>query len=387
VDQAERSSLEREYIEAKRPWPMAPGEWEAAAEAVLPKQAFDYLAGGAGTEQTMRANLEAFYAWRLVPRMLTGTTERQMSVDLFGASSPVPFFLAPVGVQKLFHPDGERAVARAAKGSGIPMVLSSAADTSMEDIAEELGDSPRWFQLYWVNDREIASSMVKRAEAAGYTAIVLTVDTLTLGYRDRDLRNLGFLPFGVGDGLAQFTSDPVFRSRLEKTPEEDLEAAAIQWLSLFPNLGLSWSDLEWLRDQTSLPVLLKGILSGGDARRAADHGCDGVIVSNHGGRQVDGEIAALDALPDVRAAVGDDYPVLMDSGIRRASDIIKALALGADAVLLGRPYAYGLAVGGQAGVERVLQQMILELDTTMALLGAASIDELDRGFVARGPDN
>jgi lactate 2-monooxygenase len=385
VDAKARSAREREYIDVKRPWPMAPEEWEASAQEVLPQQAFDYVAGGAGLEQTMRANRDAFYDWRLVPRMLTGTTERDLSVELFGARSPVPFFLAPVGVQALFHDDAELAVARAARNMKIPMVLSSAASTSMEEVAEELGDSPRWFQLYWLNDRDITASIVKRAEAAGYTAIVLTVDTLSLGYRDRDVRNQGFLPFIVGQGIAQFTSDPVYRSRLEKPPEEDLEAAGMLWVSLFPNLGLSWDDLAWLREQTSLPVLIKGVLSGDDARRAIDNGCDGVIVSNHGGRQIDGEIAALDALPDVHDAVPDDFPVLMDGGIRRASDILKALILGAHAVLIGRPYIYGLAVGGQTGVERVLEQLILELDLTTALLGAASIADLDRSFLTRRP--
>jgi isopentenyl diphosphate isomerase/L-lactate dehydrogenase-like FMN-dependent dehydrogenase len=327
----------------------------------------------------MRANLEAFERARLRPRMLAGTAERDLSVEVLGLRSPVPFLLAPVGVLSIVHPDAELAVARASAATGVPMILSSAASTPLEAVAEVA--PPRWFQLYWWGDPELAESLVRRAEAAGYGAIVLTVDTLNLGWRDRDLAN-GYLPFLQGEGLAQFFSDPLFRERLEQSPEDDLAAASFQALVTFPNLALTWADLARLREWTSLPVLLKGILRADDARLALEHGVDGIVVSNHGGRQVDGAVAALDALAEVRDAVGEGTPVLMDSGIRRGSDVVKALALGADAVLVGRPYAYGLAAGGQAGVEAVVRQLAGELDLTMALAGARSVADLDRTFVA-----
>jgi len=259
------------------------------------------------------------------------------------------------------------------------MVLSSAASMSLEEIASL--DPPRWFQLYWWGDPELAESLVRRAEAAGYGAIVLTVDTLNLGWRPRDLRN-GYLPFLKGQGLGQFFSDPAFLGRLESPPEENLVTASLMALSAFPNLSLTWDDLARLREWTSLPILLKGIVRGDDARRALEHGIDGIVVSNHGGRQVDGSIAALDGLVDVREAVGPDAVVLMDSGIRTGADVVKAMALGANAVLLGRPFVYGLAVGGQEGVETVIAQLAAEVDLTMALSGARSVADLDPSFVA-----
>jgi len=247
----------------------------------------------------------------------------------------------------------------------------------MEDIADALGDTPRWYQLYWVNDREVVESLVRRAEASGFSAIVLTLDTLHIGWRDRDLRNHAFLPFLAGKGIAQFTSDPVFRSRLAEPPEENIAMAGMAWVSMFPNLGLTWADCEWLRGLTKLPLLAKGVLAPEDVQRAVDAGFDGVIVSNHGGRQVDGSIAALDALPAVRAAAADGFPVLMDSGIRRGSDVLKAIALGADAVLLGRPYVWGLAVGGEEGVVDVIRAMTAEIDLTMALIGAHRVADVN----------
>jgi lactate 2-monooxygenase len=283
-------------------------------------------------------------------------------------------------VLSIVHAEAELGVARASKATGVPMILSSAASTSLEDVAAELGEAQRWFQLYWWGDRELAGSLVDRAAAAGYGAIVVTLDTLTLGWRDRDLRN-GYLPFLAGEGLAQFFSDALFRARLDEPPEQDVQTASLLALAAFPNLGLAWADLAWLRDRTDLPVLLKGILTAEDARLALDHGVDGIVVSNHGGRQVDGAVAALDALVEVRDEVGPQPTVLMDSGIRRGADILKALALGADAVLLGRPYVYGLAVGGAAGVETVIRQLAAELDLTLALTGGRSVRELDRRAV------
>ena len=369
------------YIAQQPPeWPLTAGEWESAAEAKLDAGAFGYIAGGAGAEETMRANLEAFRGWRIRPRMLTGNVQRDLSVEVLGLRSPAPFLLAPVGVLSIAHEEAELGVARAAVASGVPMVLSSAATHSIEEVAET--GAPRWFQLYWVSDREICASFVKRAEDAGYGAIVVTLDTLTLGWRPRDLRN-AYLPFLQGEGCGQYFTDPVFLSRLAKPPAEDPLTAAATMLATFPNIGLTWDDLDWLRAQTTLPLLVKGVLGAEDAKRALEHGIDGVIVSNHGGRQVDGAVAALDALVEVRDALPEAV-VLMDGGIRTAADVLKAMALGADAVLLGRLYAYALAVGGQRGVEALIENLMAELDLNLALAGAHSVRDLDRSWLTRG---
>jgi len=369
------------YIAGQAEWPIGPEDWETAAEAVLDKGAFGYIAGGAGGEATMRANLEAFERQRLRPRMLAGNAVRDLSVEVLGTRSPAPFLLAPVGVLSIAHAEAEVGAARGAAAAGIPFILSSAASSSIEQVAEAMGDGPRWFQLYWINDREVAASFVRRAEAAGYGAIVVTLDTSTLGWRPRDLRN-AYLPFIRGEGCANFFTDAAFCSRLEKPPEEDMLTAAATMLMTFPNLGLTWADLDWLREQTSLPLLVKGILRGDDAALAREHGVDGIVVSNHGGRQVDGAVAALDALVEVREAVGPDYPLLVDGGVRRGADVVKAIALGADAVLVGRLYAYGLAVGGAAGVEAVIRQLLAEVDLTLALCGGVSLRELDGSLLA-----
>ena len=364
--------------------PIDPDEWESRAKAVLEPGPFDYIAGGAGGESTMRANREAFARWRLRPAILAGNQQRDLYVSVLGTSSPAPFFLAPVGVLSAARPDGDLAVARAAAGAGVPWVVSTAASTPMETIADAMGAAPRWYQLYWVNDREVVTSLVQRAGAAGYAAIVLTLDTLQLGWRDRDLRNR-YLPFILGEGIGQFSSDPVFRSRLSVSPEEDRRGAGAAMVGMFSNLGLRWDDLAWLRERTRLPLLAKGVLRADDARRVLDAGFQGVIVSNHGGRQVDGAVAALDALVEVRDALGEDAVVLMDSGIRRGADVIKALALGANAVLLGRPYVYGLAVAGQTGVERVIRNLMAEIDLTLALIGAHDVKALDRSWITLRP--
>jgi isopentenyl diphosphate isomerase/L-lactate dehydrogenase-like FMN-dependent dehydrogenase len=369
------------YVSGESPWPIAPEEWEARAAEVLEPDPFAYIAGGAGSEATMRANLEAFERRRLRPRMLTGNRERDISVEVLGISSPAPFLLAPIGVLSIAHAEGELAVARASAATGVPIVLSSAASHSIEEVAEAMGDAQRWFQLYWVNDRDVAVSLVERAEAAGYGAIVVTLDTLTLGWRPRDLSK-AYLPFVTGEGCAQFFSDPVFRSKLDRPPEEDVLAAAVAMLATFPNLGLTWDDLAWLRDRTKLPLLVKGVLTGEDALRARECGVDGIVVSNHGGRQVDGAVAALDALVEVQEAVAPEAVVLMDGGIRRGADVLKALALGADAVLIGRPYAYGLAVGGQEGVEAVIRHLMAETDLTLALIGGTRAADLDSSWIA-----
>ncbi|MDX6426008.1 MAG: lactate 2-monooxygenase [Gaiellaceae bacterium] len=366
------------YIAQQPPeWPVSSEDWERAAEEKLDPGAFGYIAGGAGAESTMRANLDAFQRWRIRPRMLTGNEVRDISVDVLGMHSPAPFFLAPVGVLSIAHEEAEVGVGKASASSGVPMLLSSAATHSIEEVAAT--GAPRWFQLYWVNDREICASFVQRAEAAGYGAIVVTLDTLTLGWRPRDLRQ-AYLPFIKGEGCGQYFSDPVFLSRLDKPPEEDPLTAAATMLATFPNLGLRWDDLEWLRAQTKLPILVKGVLTADDAALALEHGMDGVIVSNHGGRQVDGAVGALDALVEVRDAL-PEATVLMDGGIRCAADVMKAMALGADAVLLGRPYAYALAVGGQRGVEELIQNLMAEIDLNLALAGGHSIRDLNRSWL------
>jgi lactate 2-monooxygenase len=369
------------YLSGAAEWPVSPADWEARAQEALEPGHFGYIAGGAGDELTMRANRDAFERRRLRPRMLTGNRERDLSVEVLGTRCPAPFFLAPLGVLTIAHPEGELAAARAAAATGVPYVLSSAASYSIEEVAEAMGDAPRWFQLYWINDRDVAASFVARAAAAGYGAIVLTLDTLILGWRPRDLAN-AYLPFLSGQGCAQFFSDPVFCARLAQPPQEDLLTAAGTMLATFPNLGLTWDDLAWLREQVELPLLVKGVLTAEDALHARDCGVDGVIVSNHGGRQVDGAVGALDAYVEVREALGESATVLMDGGIRTGADVLKAMALGADAVLLGRPYAYGLAVGGQQGVEAVIRQLLAETDITLALLGGRSVRELEPSFLA-----
>jgi lactate 2-monooxygenase len=345
------------------------------AKRQLSAGAYGYVAGAAGSEGTARSNAEAFRRWQIVPRMLRDVGARDLRTELFGASLPAPVLLAPVGVQSIVHPDGELATARAAQGTGVPYIHSTAASFSIEEAAEANGDGTRWFQLYWPSDPELAKSFLSRAEAAGYSAIVVTLDTTLLAWRPRDLEG-GYLPFLKGVGVANYFSDPVFRDGLEKPPEEDLQAAVGKWIVAFSNPSISWEKLSFIRDNTELPLLLKGILHPDDARLAVEHGADGVIVSNHGGRQVDGAIGTLDALPDVVEAVPDDFPVLLDSGVRSASDAFKAVALGARAVLLGRPYMWALALGGEDGVTSYLKGFLAELDLTLALSGHTSFGSL-----------
>jgi L-lactate dehydrogenase (cytochrome) len=323
----------------------------------------------------MRANLQAFERVRIVPRMLRDVSERDLSTTILGMAMPAPVMLAPVGVQSIVHPQAELASARAAAALGVPFILSTAASHSIEEVADAVGDCPRWYQLYWPRDRALCASFVGRAAAAGYGAIVLTLDTWMLGWRPRDLQN-AYLPFLKGEGVANYLSDPVFRAALERPPEDDLGAALGHWAYQFSNPTVTWSDIDWLREQTELPLVLKGILHADDARRALDAGVDGVIVSNHGGRQVDGSIGALEALPVVNEAVGDELAVLFDSGVRTGADAFKALALGADAVCVGRPFMWGLALDGQAGVEQVLRGLLAELDLTLALSGYTSVAEV-----------
>ncbi len=335
-----------------------------------------YIAGGAGLGETMRANREAFDRWRILPRMLRDVSERSLSRTVLGTELPAPVLLAPIGVQTLAHPEGELAMARGAARVGVPLVASSAASHTIEQIAEASGDLPRWYQLYWPRDRELARSFVQRAEQAGYGAIVVTLDTWLLGWRPADLSE-AFLPFLWGEGNRNYLEDPVFRGLLEVSPEEDMQAAIGQWAWQFANPSVTWDDLKFLRECTQLPIVLKGILHPDDAKLAVEHGVEGVLVSNHGGRQVDGAVGALDALPGVVQAVEGHCEVLFDSGIRSGADALKALALGARAVLLGRPYIWGLALGGEEGVVEVLRSFLGDLDLAMALSGYANIDEVD----------
>jgi isopentenyl diphosphate isomerase/L-lactate dehydrogenase-like FMN-dependent dehydrogenase len=393
--------------------PRVPSGWarlEEAARKAMSPAAFAYVAGSAGLETSAAANRAALDRWQIVPRAFRDVRGRTLDVELFGRRLPAPLLLAPIGVLEVAHPDADLAVGRAAAGAGLPVVLSSQASIPMEAVAGAMGGAPRWFQLYASSVDDLSDSFVRRAEAAGCEAIVLTVDTTQLGWRCRDL-DLGYLPFAHGLGIAQYTSDPVFgrlvdehlaRPSISARPKLTFGAgrtllditrshpgafwanlrsprprAAVEtFLDVFSRPGLSWPDLARLRTRTRLPLLVKGVLHPDDARRAVETGADGIIVSNHGGRQVDGSIAALDALPGIVGAVAPDVPVLMDSGIRSGSDVVKALCLGARAVLVGRPYVYGLALGGEQGVRDVLDNLVADLDITLGLMGCTSIADL-----------
>jgi isopentenyl diphosphate isomerase/L-lactate dehydrogenase-like FMN-dependent dehydrogenase len=406
--------------------PVAQAELARAAEAAMSPEAWAYVAGGAGREATMDANRAAFDRWRIVPRVLRNAEHRDLSIELFGRRLPSPLLLSPVGVLELVHREADLAVARAAAALGVPYIFSNQASVPMETCAAAMGDSPRWFQLYWSRSNDLVASLVKRAEACGCGAIVLTLDTTMLGWRPRDL-DLGSLPFMQGRGIAQYTSDPVFRAELGRTnPADEAKStdgsagtprpplnlqtiatalaqkshfpggllknltsgeprAAVQrFLTTYSRPSLKWDDLKFLRQQTKLPILLKGVLHADDARLALQHGVDGVIVSNHGGRQIDGAVAALDALPAVADAVNGRIPVLFDSGIRGGADIFKARALGATAVCVGRPYVYGLALAGQAGVEAVLGNLLAEFDLTLGLAGGTAAQGISRADVQPG---
>ncbi|MCX5096190.1 alpha-hydroxy-acid oxidizing protein [Streptomyces sp. NBC_00365] len=355
--------------------PMELQELEARAQAVLSPSLLSYVAGGAGDEFTQRANVSAFQRWGLVPRMMVGAIQRDVSVNLFGTSLPSPLFMAPVGVIGLCAQDGhgDLATARAAARTGVPMVASTLSVDPLEEVAAEFGETPGFFSLYTPTDRELAESLVRRAEMAGFKGIVVTLDTWITGWRPRDLGASNF-PQLRGHCLANYTSDPVFRARLAKTPEEDTRAAVLEWARIFGN-PLTWDDLGWLRSITELPLVLKGICHPEDVRRARDGGVDGIYCSNHGGRQANGGLPALEALPGVVGAA-DGLPVLFDSGVRSGADVIKALALGATAVGVGRPYAYGLALGGTEGIVHVLRSLLAEADLIMAVDGYPALEDL-----------
>lgn len=366
------------------PFPVAYAGWEAEAVKQLDPLTYDYVVGGSGNELTQNANVEAFARWSIYPRMLGGAADRDTSIELFGHRYPTPLLMAPIGVAGVMHESmhGDLEVAKAAAATGVPMTVATLMEDPVEDVFPVLGATPGWFQLYTPNDRELAESFVSRAEAAGARALVVTLDTWALGWRPRDLSN-GHMPQLQGRVLANYFTDPVFRSRLAKTPEEDPGAATFHWASIFGNAGMSWDDLAWLRSLTGLPLLLKGICHPDDVKRAADGGVDGVYCSNHGGRQaISGP--ALEFLPEVVEAAGD-LPVIFDSGVRTGADVVKALALGATAVGIGRPYGWGLAMGGAAGVEHVLRCLLAELDLTMGLNGYRTIRDLTPEALVRLP--
>ncbi len=376
---------------------------ERAREAMSP-EAFAYIAGGAGSGRTMAANRSDFDRWRIVPRMLRDVEERDTGVELFGRRLSSPFVLSPIGVLEMVHKRADLAVAAAAREAQVPVTFSNQASRPMEDCARELGDGMRMFQLYWSTSNDLVESLVSRAEACGCAAIVVTLDTTILGWRTHDL-DLGYLPFLRGKGIAQYTSDPVFTRLLDEDaaadspqPRPSLGAlrtlyqlvraypkrfdprrarAAVQtFIRIYSRPSLTWEDLPFLRERTKLPIVLKGILHPDDARRAVDEGMDGVWVSNHGGRQVDGATSTIAALPKIAEAVGGRVPIVMDSGVRTGADAFKALALGATAVGIGRPHCYALAIAGERGVREVLHNFQADFDLTMGLAGCRSVGEI-----------
>ncbi|NJN42575.1 MAG: lactate 2-monooxygenase [Flammeovirgaceae bacterium] len=384
---------------------------EERAKAIMSPQAFAYVVGGAGIESTVRSNRSAFEQYKIIPRMLRNVSERDMSIELLRKKYSTPFLLSPIGVLELAHKKADVAVGKAASTLGVPYIFSSQASRPMEEVAAAMDSQPRWFQLYWSKSRDLVSSFVKRAEACGCEAIVVTLDTSMLGWRTRDL-DQAYLPFLEGKGIAQYTSDPVFQKLMDEPDTEPAAKRNITWHSLmglikmvnaypgngfisklssgrpvravqkfistFSNPALTWDDLKFLREQTKLPIFLKGILHPDDAQMAMDYGVDGIVISNHGGRQVDGSISTLEALPAIAATVKGRIPIILDSGIRGGADAFKALALGARAVCIGRPYVYGLAIAGQEGVEEVLRNFISDFDLTMGLSGCKNITEIKR---------
>lgn len=360
--------------------PVSFEEWEAEARKILAAGPFDYVSGAAGAGDTFRANLDAFQRVRIFPRVCTDISHRDLSIQLFGKTLPYPFLLAPVGVNSIVHPDAELAPARAAAKLGIPYVLSNVSTVPMEKIAEAMGNALRWFQLYPQKDQELAKSLIRRAEAAGYSALVVTIDSTLLGWREKDLRN-GYLPFLRGEGLGNYFSDPVFQRKYGALHEENLKEACKIALEEGNNTCFTWAELDKIRELTTLPLLLKGLTHPDDALLAIEHGVDGIIVSNHGGRQLDGAVATLEVLPLIVKKVAGKVPVLLDSGIRRGADVIKAIALGATAVLIGRPNVYGLAVAGETGVKEVLEHFIAETELQLAIAGRSAIQTLDESIL------
>jgi lactate 2-monooxygenase len=366
-------------------WPMDYQTLERNGSAALPDWILSFVAEGAGAGRTQRANVEAFDGWGIVPRMMQQATKRDLSVSLFGLDLPSPLFLAPIGVSGICSQDfhGDLALAGASARTGVPWAVTTLAQDPLEQVAARLGGTPGFFQLYTPSDRDVATSLIQRAERAGYRALIVTLDSWISGWRPGDL-NLANTPELRGYVLANYFSDPYFRKRLATSPEDDPRAAVQEWVKIF-GLSVGWDDLAWMRDVTSLPIVLKGINHPDDARRAKDHGVDGIYCSNHGGRQADGGLPALDALPEVVDAAGDT-PVLFDSGIRTGADAVKALALGATAVGIGRPYIYALALGGEDAVVHIVRSLLAEADLLMAVDGYPTLADLRAyGAIRRVP--
>ena len=348
---------------------------EQRASAALAPAVLNYLQGGCGDEHTQLSNAEAFQHWGMVPRMMVDTTNRDLSISLLGMKLPTPLFMCPVGIAGICAQDGhgDLAAASAAALTGVPLCQSTLSNDPLETVRTAMGDTPGLFQLYTPKNKELAESLARRAEAAGYKALVVTLDTWVTGWRPRDLNTANF-PQLRGHVLANYFTDPVFRGMLAKPPEEDGAAAVRQWAAVFGKV-LTWDDMPWLRSLTKLPLILKGICHPDDARRAIDMGADAIYCSNHGGRQANGGIAAIDMLPAVAEACGS-VPVLFDSGVRSGTDVVKALALGATAVGVGRPYCYGLALGGAQGAAHVLKSILAEADLLMAVNGYPTIEAI-----------
>ena len=385
---------------------------EEMARRRISPQAFAYLAGGAGNETTMQANRRALDEVKIHPHMLGGVQEVSTILKWRASTLPAPLLLAPIGVLELAHPYGDLEEAKAAKQLGIPMIISSQASFPMEKIAKQLGDTPRLFQLYYSQSQELSKSFIRRAEQINCSAIVVTLDTTLLGWRTRDL-TLGYNPFILGKGIAQYTSDPVFNQlpdpnsivpkppltfsllrtlwNMNRKPGEStianfrsgkITSAARKFSSIFNNPGFNWDDISLIRSWTKLPIYLKGILRPDDALKAAAIGADGIIVSNHGGRQIDGEVASVEALPQILSAIKGQMDVWVDSGIRSGSDVFKCLALGANAVLIGRPFAMALATGGSLAMIDCLDNILSEFELTMALSGCASLPDITPDLIS-----
>lgn len=363
-------------IEDASPIPLTFTKLEAKAKEAMDEGAYGYVAGSAGREETSKQNCDAFSHWKLQPRVLTDIEERSLKTELFGLTLPAPVMLAPVGVQSIIHPEGARASALAAEKLGLPFVHSTVSSYSIEEIADTSDQNSLIFQLYWSSMSELNQNFIRRAEKAGYDALMVTLDTPLMGWRPRDLDN-GYFPFLEGYGLKNYTSDEVFRDNLDTPPEESMDETIELFLDIFSNPSATWKDLQSLAESTDMPIIVKGILHPEDAAKCVESGIDGIVVSNHGGRQIDGEIAALDALQEIAKDYGKDLTILYDSGIRTGSDAFKALAIGSKAVMIGRPYLYGLAINGSAGIETVMQNILAELDLTMGLCGVDSIETVD----------
>ena len=352
---------------------------EKRAQSALPPHVLTYVQGGCGDEYTQDENARAFRHWGMVPRMMVDATHRDLSIELFGLKLPSPLFMAPIGVTGMMTQDqhGDVAAAQASAMTGVPLTASTLSNDPLEDVKAACGETPAFFQLYTPRDKELAESLVGRAEAAGYKAIVVTLDTWVTGWRPRDLNPSNF-PQLRGHVLQNYFVDPRFRQMLGgKAPEEDLHTAIGTWGATFGKV-LTWDDMAWLKSITKLPIVLKGICHPDDARRAIDSGADGIYVSNHGGRQLDGVLSTAKALPAIADVVGDDLTVLVDSGIRSGLDVVRMLALGAKTCLLGRSTVYALAADGQHGVENMLDIFSQEMRVAMTLTGVTSIDKIDR---------